>query len=67
MLSVANEFSVPNCVVDSKLVFTVELCCLKRISVRCQIVLSAANQVHYRIVVPTAEQFSLLNCGVPVN
>jgi len=67
VLSVANEFSLPNCVVSNELVFAAKLCCLQRINFRCRIVLSATNQLHYRIVLSQAEQFLLPNCGVPVN
>jgi len=46
-----NLLSLLNCVACSEQVFTAELCWRQRINLR------------YRIVVPTANQFSLPNCG----
>jgi hypothetical protein len=43
VLSAANQCSLPNYGVCSELMFVVELCCLQRISVRCRIMVSAAN------------------------
>jgi hypothetical protein len=51
MLSIANLLSLPNCVVRSESAFAPKLCGLQRTNFCCQ------------IVVPTANQFSLLDCS----
>jgi hypothetical protein len=44
VLPATSQFSLPNCVVRSKLVFAIELCYPQWISFWCQILVSAANQ-----------------------
>jgi len=74
MLSAANQFSLPNCGINSESILAVVLWCQQRISSRCWIVVLATNQFllpnlwsQQRIsfccwtVVSTANQFSLPN------